>query len=316
MNTVPIKRWILILVLSFISLHTFAQGDARATARLDVRQIQVGDRAKLFLEVHHNPATSKVQWPTIADSLNKLEVVEKGKIDTIKNGAEEIFRQKLLITGFDSGVFRVPAYEFAVVPTSGNPYVVRTDSMELLVQTVPVDTTKAFKPIKNIIFVTPSWLDYIWYIVGGIIAVVLIIVAVVLYMKHRQKKPPAPKAPPIPLQDQVLRKLDELDAKQLWQKDQIKQYYIELTEIVRGYIEERFKTHAMELTTDELLFKAQVHKELQQYVSVLSVILQTADLAKFAKWQPLPQEHIDAMENARKFVDSSRPVIVQNPTVN
>ena len=54
---------------------------------------------------------------------------------------------------------------------------------------------------------------------------------------------------------------------------------------------------------------------MQPHTEVLASILHTADLAKFAKWQPLPQEHFDAMDNARKFVDGSRPPIVtETPT--
>ncbi len=316
MNTSVIKRLVLFTVLIFVSQYAVAQGDATATARLDVRQILVGDQAKLFLEVRHNPSSVKIQWPTILDSFNKLEVVEKGKIDTIKQGGYITYKQKLLVTGFDSGLFQIPPFQFAVIPTSGTASVLTTDSFQLLVQTVAVDTNKAFKPIKSIMFVDATWLDYLWYIIGGIALVVLTIIGVVYYMKHKKPVVKEPKQPKVPLQDQVLAKLAELDARQLWQKNQVKEYYIELTDIVRSYIEERFKTHAMELTTDELLYKARLHKELQQYVSVLTVILQTADLAKFAKSQPMPQEHFDAMDNAKKFVDSSRPVTNQTPTEN
>ncbi len=316
MNTGVIKRLVLFTVLIFVSLYAVAQGDATAIARMDARQIIVGDAAKVFLEVRHNPSSCKIQWPTLIDTFNSLEITEKGKIDTVKQGGYVTYRQRLLVTGFDSGLFKVPAFHVAVVPNSGAPYVLTTDSFQLLVQTVAVDTTKEFKPIKNIIFVKASWLDYIWYIVGAIVLVLLTIVGVVYYMKNKKPAPPKPAAPEKPLQDRVLAKLAELEAKELWQKNQVKEYYIELTDIVRAYIEERFKTHALELTTDELLQKAQMHRELQKYVTVLTVILQTADLAKFAKWQPMPQEHFDAMENAKKFVDSSRPVITQTQTEN
>ncbi len=316
MNTGVIKRLVLFTVLIFVSLYAVAQGDATATARLDVRQILVGDQAKLFLEVRHNPSSVKIQWPTILDSFNKLEVVEKGKIDTIKQGGFITYKQKLLVTGFDSGLFNIPPFQFAVIPNNGAATVLTTDSFQLLVQTVAVDTTKAFKPIKSIIFVKFNWLDYLWYIIAAIVLVVLTAIGVVYYMKHKKPVVKEPKQPKIPLQDQVLAKLTELEAKELWQKNQVKEYYSELTDIVRGYIEERFKTPALELTTDDLLYKAKLHRELQQYVNVLTVILQTADLAKFAKWQPLPQEHFDAMENAKKFVDSSRPVTNQTPTEN
>ena len=91
---------------------------------------------------------------------------------------------------------------------------------------------------------------------------------------------------------------------------------MELTDIVRNYIEMRFKTQVLELTTDELLGKAQTLPELQPYHDILSDILHTADLAKFAKAQPLPQEHMDAMEKAKQFVDTSRPVVITEPAEN
>ena len=52
-------------------------------------------------------------------TFNNLEVVERSKIDTIKNGANVTSRQRLLITGFDSGLFKIPAFVFPVVPAGG-----------------------------------------------------------------------------------------------------------------------------------------------------------------------------------------------------
>ena len=110
-----------------------------------------------------------------------------------------------------------------------------------------------------------------------------------------------------------MRLLRELELRQLWQKKQVKEYYVELTDVVRNYIEARFQTSAMELTTDEMLAKSLDIKEMQPYHDLLMAILQTADLAKFAKFQPLPEVHVDTMEKARQFIDSSRPVIIETP---
>jgi len=288
-----------------------AQGTAKAEARLDARQISVGDQARLFIEVQNDPSTGRVEWAVIPDSFNSLEVVERGKIDTLRQGQGVTYRQRLIITGFDSGMFKVPPVVFSIIPNSGAPYTVQTDSFNLLVQTVAVDTTKGFRGIKGIVYVKSTWMDYLPYIIGGALLLVLIIVALVYYLRKKKVAPPVPQGPVESLQDKTLRMLAELEARQLWQKTKVKEYYIELTDIVRNYIEERFNTPAMELTTDELLYKAQLLKDLQPYVSILSVILTTADLAKFAKAQPLPQEHTDVMEKAREFVSSSRPVIIE-----
>jgi hypothetical protein len=141
-------------------------------------------------------------------------------------------------------------------------------------------------------------------IVGGIVAW--------YFIKNKKVEIPKPAPPAESLQQRTLRQLAELDAQQLWQKKQVKEYYVQLTDIIRGYIEQRFNTPAMELTTDEILYKAQYHRELQPYHSLLANLLTTADLAKFAKAQPLPQEHMDAMEKAKQLVITSKPVELQD----
>ncbi len=254
----------------------------------------------------------RLQWAVIPDTFNHLEVVERGRIDTIKQGNLTTYRQRLLITGFDSGVYKIPAFVFPVIPNSGAAYTMQSDSFDLVVQTVPVDTTKAFKPIKGVMYVKSNWLDYLWYIIGALIFLGLF-AFVIIYFARKKKSKPAPKAPEESLQDYTLRMLRRVEAQQLWQKKQVKQYYVELTDIVRNYIELRFKTQVLELTTDELLNKVEMSPELYPHYYTLSTILHTADLAKFAKAEPLPQEHMEAMEKAKQFVDNSRPVVITTP---
>lgn len=306
---------LLVGALLMLSLASFAQGEGKASARMDAAQIMVGDQARLFIQVQHDPSVSRLEWATIPDTFNSLEVVERGKIDTVKQGNIVSYRQRLIITGFDSGMFKVPSFSFAIIPNSGTPYTAATDSFNLLVQTVAVDTTKGFKGIKNIVYVRASWMDYIWYIVGGAVLLVAAIILTIYFVRKKKVPKPVPEGPVETLQEKALRELSALEAKQLWQKRQVKEYYVELTDIVRAYIEQRFKTQAMELTTDELLSKVQTTKEMMPHYDSLSMILQTADLAKFAKAQPLPEEHVEAMEKAKQFIATSKPVIiVENPT--
>jgi len=310
-----IKHLLLIVFLWLASAASYAQGDAGATARIDATHITVGDQVRVFIEVHNNASQSKLQWAAIPDTFNNLEVVERGKIDTVKQGDVITYKQRLLVTGFDSGSFFIPSFIFPVIPNSGTAYTVQTDSFRIDVQTVSVDTTKAFKPIKGIIFVKGSWLDYIWYIVGGVV-LLLLIIGITIYFATRKKPlpPPVPQGPVETLQEYTMRLLNELDAQSVWQKGNVKEYYVQLTDIIRDYIEARFKTSALELTTDEILYKVQLNKELRPYHSLLSSILHTADLAKFAKAQPLPQEHVEAMEHAKEFVNTSKPVAVTETT--
>jgi hypothetical protein len=313
MKTTLAKHISLLFVVLLAHFYSTAQ-DATVSAKTDARQIVVGDQVKLFLEVKHN-SQSKLVWPVFPDTFNNLEIVEKGKIDTAKQGDIVTLKQRLLITGFDSGLFLIPSFKFTVIPPSGSPYLVAADSFQLSVQTVAVDTTQAFKPIKNIMEVKSSWMDYIWLIVGIAVFLILVAVVIIYFIKNKKVAAPVvvPAGPVETLQEKYLRLLAELEQKQLWQQGKVKEYYIELTDLLRNYIELRFKTPALELTTDEILQQARRHKEMVKYFDPLRNILETADLAKFAKAQPLPQEHVDAMEQTKQFINTTKPVITETP---
>lgn len=300
-----------LLILPLILLATNAQAQSEVSAKVDARKITIGDQIKLFIEAKPDKEEQLI-WAVLPDTFNSLEIVEKGKIDTMNNNGIISYKQKLLITGWDSGRFQIPPFEFTANPKQGQPYTIRTDSFDILVQTIPVDTTKPFKPIASIIEVKMTWRDYIWYIIGGILAIGLIVFLVLYFRKNKGNKAPLlkPKKPVEKPFDRAVRMLKELDEKQLWQNDHIKQYYVELTDILRTYIEARFNTSVMELTSDELLEVVSRNSEMAKFREPLATILRTADMAKFAKAQPLPQEHTDAFDKTKDFVLNTKPVEV------
>lgn len=302
-----------LLLLLLAGYTSFAQ-EEKAGARIDAAQVTVGDQARLFVEAQHNPATSKLQWAAIPDTFNGLEVVEKGKIDTIKNGNIITYKQRLLITGFDSGMHVVPRFIFTVLPNSGTPQTLQTDSFPILVQPVVVDTTKPFKGIKDIVGVESSWKDYIGYIIGGILLAVLIAVVIVYLRKRKQPAPaPIPEGPKETPNEKAIRLLVELEQQKLWENNNPKEYHTQLVDILRVYMEERFGVNVMELTSDEILHKVALHKEMTSHRMLLSNIFYIADLAKFAKAQPTPQEHMAAMDYAKQFIVATKPVVVVEP---
>lgn len=286
----------------------YAQSSARAFT--DGRKILIGDQVKLWLEVKPTDKTDKISWAAIPDTLNGLEIVEKGKIDTLRNADTFLLRQRLLVTGFDSGSYYIPSFSFGVTH-NGSTDTLHTDSILIQVQTIPVDTTKAFKPIKEIVPVKWSIWDYWLVIVAALVLIGFGIFVWIYFYKNKGTKVPAgQKVPPEKAHEKALRLLQELKEKQLWEQGQSKAYFSELSDIVRIYLEERFGIPAMEQTTDELLalLKKQhdARAELRKLRPELKLILRTADLAKFAKASPLPQEHSACMEAAVAVVQQTK----------
>ena len=151
-----------------------------------------------------------------------------------------------------------------------------------------------------------SWLDYLWLIIAGLVA--LLAIGLLIYFTRQKKQMiPPPPPPPEPLHIRALQALDELEKEDLWQKGAVKEYYVRLTDILRSYIEARFGIPAMERTTDELAGIARRHAGLAAQADRIYQILFTADFAKFARAQPLPTEHLAAMQSTRDFITATIP---------
>jgi large-conductance mechanosensitive channel len=272
-----------------------AQG-ASVKAFTNERKIVIGDQVHLFLEVKPNAKSDKIQWAAMPDSIHGLEIVEKGKIDTVVDGNSYSLKQRLLVTGFDSGKYYIPSFHFQIT-ANGQVSQYATDSLPIEVQTVAVDTAKAFKPIKGIQDVKFSIWDYWKELLAALLLIAFIAFLVIYFIKNKNTKIPEKelKAPPEKAHEKALRLLSELKEKQYMQQGKGKEYFTEMSDIVRTYLEERFGITAMEQTTDELLslLKKQTDSkaELRKIRPELKLILRTADLAKFAKANPLPDEY-------------------------
>ena len=99
-------------------------------------------------------------------------------------------------------------------------------------------------------------------------------------------------------EERALKRLEELRRKQLWQSGRTKEYYTELTDTVRLFIEEATNIRATEMTSEECL-NALMSDSLSD---LLRSVFTTADLVKFAKSEPLSHEHQRAYDNAVEFV--------------
>lgn len=296
-------------LLVLFAARTQAQ-EVAATATLLQNKIQVGDMAKVNLEVSQKKDAAAVAWTSLPDSFGKIEVLQAGPIDTLSQDGRMVYRQELQVTGFDSGRFVIPPFRFEIKPRSGAAYTLLTDSLPLLVHTVAVDTTKPFRPIKDVMKVPASWRDYIWYFV---VAFAVLLLGFLLYYYLKKKKAAAALPPPPEnISDKALRELRALDQKNLWEQGEegVKAYYVQLTDIVRRYIEVRFGVKALEQTTDEFLAAVKHHRELKAWSRQLFLLLHTADMAKFARAQPDEIAHLEAMQAAQELVQQSRPVIV------
>lgn len=289
----------------FLSLLLANGQDIKVKTALEHDSIWLGDQIKLMIVVEQ-PAGTKIEFPQFPDSIQKIEILNKSKIDTSKlDGTRLQLKQTYIVTCFDSGAQYIPSFYFKA-KRALHIDSIRSNDLTLFVKLPPVDLKKAPADIKKP-FAAPITLKEIAPWLFGIILIGAIVFLVIYAMSRMKKKkplfqrPPKPKLPPHVI---ALQELDKLKSEELWQHEKVKDYYTRLTDIVRIYIEERFSIAAMEQTSYEILtsFKGKEFQVYNKSVEELNEILELADYVKFAKLTPLPDENHKMLSNAYLFV--------------
>jgi hypothetical protein len=281
--------------------------------KIDVTKNKIGAQFNLTLKTEVD-TLSQVTFPK-GKNFGKLEVIRDYVIDTIKKGSRYELIKKYGLTQFDSGKYYVPSLRVLI-----DKKMFLTDSILVEVANVQVDTLRQkmydIKPIAE----TSSGKSWIRKLLLILLLIAGIGAFVYWFVKIRQRKKIEAEVYKTPI-EKATNLLNILEKKELWQKGEIKDYYSELTDIARNYIEEAIEIPAMESTTSELiegLRKASLKKKMvlsQETIENLERVLKQADLVKFAKSKPLDFEITEDRKKIEKAIvtlDKSIPVEVEN----
>lgn len=307
---------LLLSVAWSLNLHS----QVTVSAKMDSLQMLMGKLNSLNIEVVE-PVSSKGVFPQFANPAepggvvglcgDSIEVRTAYSADTVEvgNGRRKIsFRYP--VQAFDSGFYKLPEIY----------YVSGTDTARcggINVKVVPVkvaetDSISDYGPVvdpagKQFFDFIPDWLVDFWWL---ILIVLLAIAAFVFVSLKKKRKLPVlrkPKPEPNPY-DMAVKALEKLKEKKLWEQGFEKQYYTELTEIIRVYLFKRFGINAMEMTSRQIMQNLAASQELKEKRSYIRQILDMADFVKFAKVRPLPQDNVASWERAMTFVTETKPV--------
>ena len=303
---------LLLLVSGASGVHTYAQ---KAVLNLDTSSIRIGERVQLRLHATL-PKSASIYWPLISDTLtSKIEVASKSKVDTNATSRKDFinYSQNILITSFDTGFHYIPPFTIHYSYAGDTArHELLSEGVYLKVRTVDVDTTQAIRDIRGTMQAPLTFAELAPYL-GGI-AILGIIIGMIWYYfwRKRMNKPlfPVLTRPIGPPWQIALQNLDVLGEKKLWQNGKIKEYYSELTDILRQYLQNQHGIDAMEMITTEILAAYDMAGLQAEARFKLSGILQLADFVKFAKATPVKDENESIMTYARQFIEDTKPVPV------
>lgn len=243
---------------------------------------------------------------------DSVELRAPVRIDTIEKDGRLKIDYQIPVQSFDSGFYNLPELEFAIGKDT-----VRSQSLHLKVVPVLVDAETPIIDYANVsdpenpsIFDSvPDWMiDYWWIILILLLAIAAFVFAWVKYKKDGSLLPKKPRPSPYEV---AIASLESLKSQKLWENGLEKEYYTDLTDILRKYMYGRFGINAMEMTSRQILGAMKSNKELKDKRNYIRQILNMADFVKFAKVRPLPDDNIESFDNALKFVKETKPVPVE-----
>ena len=310
-----------IFLILFCILH-FAfciniKSQVTVSAKIDSVQMFIGQQTKLSIQAIQ-PKDYILQFPIFSDTVvGNLELISVLEPETISIDKDKLqVTNSYIVTSFDSALIYMPGFDVLA-----GEDVYTTNSLSIKIVDMPIDTTQlAITDIKDVYNPPIDWMFYLT-IVGSILLALLLLALVLYlvnkYLKSRENKEEVvvESIDPRKAHEIAYEELDALRQKQLWQAQQFKSYYTELTEILRRYISNRYNIDAMEQTSDDVVTEFRKNRELKEKkeeIKLLVDVLQLADLVKFAKWQPLPDECERSYHQVTQFIDQTKEVLIEN----
>jgi hypothetical protein len=301
------KKLILSIFLLILIIASSAGQEVKISSAFDSTKIFIGDQIKFTVTIDQ-PSNLKLSLPVLRDTLCKnIEIISGPRIDTTKGQSGRIkIIQKYLVTSFDSGLYQVkPVFAENKNEAGMKRFYSDYSILEVMrVKIAPQDTTaKIFDIIKP--YKAPVTFGEIlpWLLIVALLGA--IVWAVIRYLPKLRRSEAQTKVfiPSDPAHVIAFRELERLKSEELWQKGETKKYYTELTEILRQYLENRFRISSLELTTAETL-EALVKTGFRKNGSYndLKTVLTGADLVKFAKYNPVASENESHFQNSWNFV--------------
>jgi hypothetical protein len=277
-------------------------------AAFDSTHVETGEPFKLRIAIIG--AADKPSLPDFTgwDSILPVQNILK-QTGWQRNG--EQWTDTATLIAFDSAFLRLPPLPVRLA----DGRVLLTESLSIMVVPTPVNADMAtLADIKDIHREPIKWTDFMPWIIGAVLLTLFLCLA--YWLLNRK---PVPQPAPKPLVEQpphqwAMQELEQLEQKQYWQQGEIKTYYADLTFILRGYLERRYRIPALESTSDETLRHLRQTDFPGEQTYELQILLLGADSVKFAKGIPEAEYHEEALRKVRHLVQTTAISPLQRPS--
>ena len=271
---------------------------------IDKEAIYIGDKIKYFIEVEKGKDI-EVSLPDFGENLSEFSIKD---FDTSESGyfGKKTLKQWYILDTFETGKFTIPAVVVKYRATGEEEW------KEILADEVNIEVLSSLDEkalegdIRDIKGPVSYWDKTYIYIILGIVAAIALILFIIIFLQKRRKTKEV-FIPTVPAHEIAYEALRKLMVKDYLSTGKVQEFYFELSNIARHYIENRFQLKAPEMTTEEFLLTLRESEVLNpEQKSLVKDFLSHCDMVKFAKYLPQKNEIDASYESAKNLIDQTR----------
>ena len=302
---------------------TSTLGPVSITVRLSPREPVIGDTLDLQIDV---TAANNVEvlMPEFGEALGRFQVADFHDKESLTETGSTLYSQSYSLYSPPSGEHAIPPILVEFVdrrpgeqeaPEGLDAYELFSERIDFKIASVAVaDASAELNPamgkIEPYTSPTESVRPWIAWAIGSILGLAIVgLLFVLIFFRTTVVRRSA--------YELARKQLDQLMNQPQPSGEEIDEFYVALTSIIRTYLENRFSLRAPELTTEEFLSDVAESAVLSHaHKKLLNDFLKHADLVKFAGVKPGPDDISETLSRASQFLDETKEnapmVLVEN----
>lgn len=307
------------LIIIHIIVFSFSLVFSQTEVKLLKSTLKIGEQTELIYQITFPEKEGQLSFiphqktiPSIifnensslnTEKISQLEIIKpfKDSIYKIKNQLTWI--GKYTVCSWDTGVFILPS---TTISTQDSVYSFKeitfsVTSPKLVEGKEIYDIKEQFVAVTTDYF---SWVKSYWIFI--LIGILLILIILIYFKKKKKKELIPPKE--LSLKEKTLLAIDSLEKAKLWQKNQLKEHYIELSFILRSFLSSRYELNLLEKTSFETCFLLEKKLLEKDTIKTIKKLLDYSDLVKFAKSSPNEYEIFTNLAQVKQIVVETSPL--------
>lgn len=293
----------LLLAGTVISSQDIKAQNLREFVPID--SLSVGDTFNYALRLDRDQSYDDISFPDSSDFAGPFEIRDLQRF-RVNDFRDSLSYQIQFFGTADTTIPRLPVHLISGSDTT----TLYTNPVPVRFRSVLQSEDEAFRPLKPIFDFAAAWWPWLlgllvmggagWYLYR-------------LYMRPMDKQAEVEPEPfrETPFRDplkELASTLRQLENVSLENKKDFERFYISLGDAIRSYFEELYEIPALEMTSGEILRSLRSENVDEDLVRATRLVLNEADLVKFANFEPTDRQAAEALEKGKSFHGRAREI--------